>query len=174
LILIVAFSAIIAFRLRVSNAQKQIIQNKNKENELLLGEIHHRVKNNLQVISSLLSLQERNITDETAKAAIMDGKERVQSMGLIHKMLYQQNNFSEINMSEYIEKLISGLLESFGKRSEDFELNYDIKDVNLDVDTAIPLGLIINELVVNALKHAYTVTYIQSSEHFIFNCELSI
>jgi two-component system, sensor histidine kinase PdtaS len=131
---------------------------KNTENELLLGEIHHRVKNNLQVISSLLSLQERNITDETAKAAILEGKERVQSMGLIHKMLYQQNNFSGINMSEYIEKLISGLLDSFGKKSEEFTLNYDIKGINLDVDTAIPLGLIINELVVNALKHAYSIT----------------
>jgi len=158
LIMIIAFSVIIWNRLRVSNTQKQIIQKKNKENELLLGEIHHRVKNNLQVISSLLSLQERNITDKTAKAAILDGKERVQSMGLIHKMLYQQNNFSGINMSEYIEKLIAGLLDSFGKNSDDFELNYDIKKINLDVDTAIPLGLIINELVVNALKHAYAVT----------------
>jgi two-component system, sensor histidine kinase PdtaS len=147
------------------NKQQLIITNQNKdltksnrEKELLLGEIHHRVKNNLQVISSLLSLQERNITDEAAKAAILDGKERVQSMGLIHKMLYQQNNFSGINMGDYIEKLISGLLDSFGKKSEDFELNYDIKDINLDVDTAIPLGLIINELVVNSLKHAYTLT----------------
>jgi len=158
LILIITFAVIIWNRLRITNSQKQVIQNKNKENELLLGEIHHRVKNNLQVISSLLSLQERNITDETAKAAILDGKERVQSMGLIHKMLYQQNNFSGINMSEYIEKLISGLLDSFGKSSDDFELNYNIKDINLDVDTAIPLGLIINELVVNALKHAYAKT----------------
>ncbi|HNP17296.1 MAG TPA: tetratricopeptide repeat protein [Fulvivirga sp.] len=158
LLLIIVFSFIIWNRLRISNTQKQIIQTKNTENELLLGEIHHRVKNNLQVISSLLSLQERNTTDKTTKAAILDGKERVQSMGLIHNMLYQQNNFSGINMSEYIEKLIAGLLDSFGKKPEDFELKYDIKNINLDVDTAIPLGLIINELVVNALKHAYSAT----------------
>jgi two-component system, sensor histidine kinase PdtaS len=156
--LIIVFAIVVFKRLKITRKQKLLIEEKNKENELLLGEIHHRVKNNLQVISSLLSLQERNITDETAKAAILDGKERVQSMGLIHKMLYQQNNFSGINMSEYIEKLISGLLDSFGKKSEEFALNYDIKDINLDVDTAIPLGLIINELVVNALKHAYSVT----------------
>lgn len=158
LALIIIFSIIIVHRLRVSNTQKRLIEEKNKENELLLGEIHHRVKNNLQVISSLLSLQERDITDETAKAAILEGKERVQSMGLIHKMLYQQNNFSGINMSEYIKKLISGLLDSFGKNSNDFELNYNIKNISLDVDTAIPLGLIINELVINSLKHAYTIT----------------
>jgi len=156
--LIIGFTIVVYNRLKITRKQKLLIEQKNKENELLLGEIHHRVKNNLQVISSLLSLQERNITDETAKAAILDGKERVQSMGLIHKMLYQQNNFSGINMSEYIEKLISGLLDSFGKNSDEFELNYDINDISLDVDTAIPLGLIINELVVNALKHAYTIT----------------
>ncbi len=155
LLLIVIFSLIIYNRLKVTRKQKILIEKKNKENELLLGEIHHRVKNNLQVISSLLSLQEANITDETAKAAILDGKERVHSMGLIHKMLYQQNDFSGIDMGEYIKTLVTGLLDSFGKNPDQFELNYDIEDIHLDVDTAIPLGLILNELVVNSLKHAF-------------------
>jgi len=147
------------------NTQQLIITNQNedltksnKKNKLLLGEIHHRVKNNLQVIYSLLSLQERSITDSTAKAAILDGKERVKSIGLIHKLLYQQNDFSGIKMNDYIEKLVAGLVETFGKNIDDFDLNFDVNDINLDVDTAIPLGLIINELVINALKHAYEVT----------------
>ena len=92
---------------------------KNTENELLLGEIHHRVKNNLQVISSLLSLQEKNIKDETAKRAILEGKERVKSMGLIHKMLYQNDNYSGIEMTAYIETLVSSLMLSFGLKSSD-------------------------------------------------------
>ncbi len=131
------------------------VKEKNKENELLLGEIHHRVKNNLQVISSLLSLQERNITDKTAKAAIIEGKERVQSMGLIHKLLYQKNRFSGIDMNEYVQKLIDGLLDSFGKSKDEMELDIDFKRINLDVDTAVPIGLILNELVINCLKYAY-------------------
>lgn len=144
-------------QLIITNQNKEFTKS-NKENKLLLGEIHHRVKNNLQVIYSLLSLQERSITDKTAKAAILDGKERVKSIGLIHKLLYQQDNFSGIKMNDYIHKLVAGLLETFGKNIDDFELNFDVNDIKLDVDTAIPLGLIINELVVNSLKHAYTVT----------------
>jgi len=135
-----------------------LIEEKNTENELLLGEIHHRVKNNLQVISSLLSLQERNITDKTAKAAILEGKERVQSMGLIHKLLYQENNFAGIDMNDYVQKLVDGLLDSFGVSKEEMELDIDFSKIELDVDTAVPIGLMINELVINSLKYAFEGT----------------
>ena len=155
LLLILIFSFIIVKRLRISNAQKLIIEQKNAENELLLGEIHHRVKNNLQVISSLLGLQERSINDKSAKAAIIEGKERVKSMGLIHKLLYQHDNYSGVEMNDYVNKLIHGLLDSFGMDKSNIKLNLDFSKIKLDVDTAIPVGLIINELVINSLKYAY-------------------
>lgn len=134
------------------------VKAKNAENELLLGEIHHRVKNNLQVISSLLSLQEKSITDVTAKKAILEGKERVKSMGLIHKMLYQNDNFSGIEMTDYISNLIEGLMESFGMSSSELDLDTEFDAIRLDVDSAIPIGLIINELVINTFKYAFTKT----------------
>ncbi|MBL4668756.1 MAG: tetratricopeptide repeat protein [Flavobacteriales bacterium] len=155
LLLILIFSFVIVKRLRISNAQKLIIEQKNAENELLLGEIHHRVKNNLQVISSLLGLQERSINDKSAKAAIIEGKERVKSMGLIHKLLYQHDNYSGVEMNDYVNKLIHGLLDSFGMDKSNIKLNLDFSKIKLDVDTAIPVGLIINELVINSLKYAY-------------------
>ncbi|MFT5668875.1 MAG: two-component sensor histidine kinase [Vicingaceae bacterium] len=155
-LIVLALLAIVVIRLyRKARRQKENLAKKNKENELLLGEIHHRVKNNLQVISSLLSLQERSITDKAAKAAILEGKERVQSMGLIHNLLYQNNNFSGIEMHVYIEKLITGLFDTFGISEDNFDLDIAFDKINVDIDTAIPLGLIINELVVNALKYAY-------------------
>lgn len=156
LLVVVLFGFIFYRKLIESRRQRKIIEDKNKENELLLGEIHHRVKNNLQVISSLLSLQEKNISDVNAKKAILEGKERVKSMGLIHKMLYQNDNFSGIEMNDYIIKLVEGLMDSFGMTADDLEFKGDISQIKLDVDTAIPLGLIINELVINALKYAYT------------------
>ena len=140
-------------RRKVHNEQ---LAEKNAENELLLGEIHHRVKNNLQVISSLLSLQEKNLTDVSAKKAILEGKERVKSMGLIHKMLYQNDSFSGIEMNHYVTTLVNELLDTFGR--PEVELNTDFSAIRLDVDTAVPVGLIVNELVINALKYAYTQT----------------
>lgn len=133
--------------------QKHEVEEKNIENELLLSEIHHRVKNNLQVISSLLSLQERAVTDENAKTAIQDGKERIQSMELVHKLLYQNGKYSGINIHEYIQKLVDGLYKSFGKNITNGKVKIDVPPYILDVDTAIPLGLILNELAVNSLKH---------------------
>ena len=145
----------IIYKLVQTSKQKTVILQKNKENELLLGEIHHRVKNNLQVISSLLSLQEKNISDDAAKQAILEGKERVKSMGLIHKMLYQNDNFSGVEMKQYIQELIRGLQDSFGLSSNEVQVSSTIHDIKLDVDSAIPIGLIINELIINAFKYAF-------------------
>lgn len=143
---------------RLAKEQKSIIEQKNKENELLLSEIHHRVKNNLQVISSLLSLQERSMESGSAKSAIHEGKERVKSMELVHKMLYQGNSFSGIEMKDYVDKLSLGLIESFGLDKKNVEIITGFKAITLDVDAAIPLGLILNELIVNSLKHAVSTT----------------
>ena len=158
LILIIGFSLYIANRLKLSNQQKLVIEQKNHENELLLGEIHHRVKNNLQVISSLLSLQERSIDDKATKSAIAEGKERVKSMGLIHKMLYQNDNYSGVEMDNYGKELVKGLIDSFGIKDTDIDVNLNFSQLKLDVDTAIPIGLIINELVINTLKYAFEKT----------------
>lgn len=148
LIIVIIFIVVLISRMR-------LIRDKNKENELLLGEIHHRVKNNLQVISSLLSLQEKSLDDESAKKAILEGKERVKSMGLIHKMLYQNDNYSGIEMDDYIQNLLKGLLDSFGMDKNKIQIETNIHKLKLDVDSAIPVGLIINELVINSLKYAY-------------------
>ena len=126
-----------------------------KEKELLLREIHHRVKNNLQVISSLLSLQSRFIEDENALEAIKEGRDRVKSMALIHQNLYQEDNLTGIKVQAYFEKLVNSLFNSYNISPERIKLDTDIQDINLDVDTIIPLGLIVNELVSNALKHAF-------------------
>ena len=162
---LLAFLALTNFRKKqkaneLLQAQKKTIEQKNAENEVLLGEIHHRVKNNLQVISSLLSLQERNLDNDAAKSAVMEGKERVKSMELVHKMLYQENSFGGIEMKEYVLNLGKGLINSFGLNSveEQVVMQADFGKVTLDIDTAIPLGLILNELIVNSLKYATQTT----------------
>ena len=137
-------------------AQNEMIELKNKENEILLAEIHHRVKNNLQVISSLLSLQGKSIEDKTARIAIESGKQRIKSMELVHKMLYESSTYSFIEMKEFTEKLVQNLSDVFGIEKKNFLFNYSSPPLNLDIDTAVPLALILNELVVNVFKYANT------------------
>ena len=154
-VLMLLLALVLYFGYKRKKAGNIILAEKNEENQLLLGEIHHRVKNNLQVISSLLALQERNITDEKAKAAIVEGRERVQSIGLIHKHLYQNNHFSTVEMKSYVSHLMDGLIGTLGEKSKPVKLELNIEECHVDIDTAIPLGLMINELVVNALKYAF-------------------
>ncbi|MFT7615035.1 MAG: two-component sensor histidine kinase/tetratricopeptide (TPR) repeat protein [Ulvibacter sp.] len=128
---------------------------KNQENELLLKEIHHRVKNNLQTISSLLSLQSESISDKGAFDAVQESKNRVTSMALIHQKLYQGENLAAIEMRDYFETIGKAIIESFGEKAENISLKVEMKDVELDVDTAVPVGLITNELITNSIKHAF-------------------
>lgn len=144
-------------------AQKEL-QEKNKlvsealaDKELLLKEIHHRVKNNLQVVSSLLGLQSEYIKDESALSAINEGRNRVRSMSLIHQNLYKEHNLKGISMKSYLDKLISGLFDTYNINEDKIKLSLTIQDLDLDVDTVVPLGLITNELVSNALKHAFKI-----------------
>jgi|GEM_PF-2539299 len=125
------------------------------EKEVLLREIHHRVKNNLQIISSLLNLQSSYLKDETSRDVLKESKDRVKSMAMIHQKLYQSGNFEEIEMGEYIEYLVNGLFSSYGVDSDKIKLNTDLQKIYLDIDTAIPLGLIINEIITNSIKHAF-------------------
>ncbi len=125
-----------------------------KEKEVLLREIHHRVKNNLQVISSLLNLQKNYISDPAILDIFRSSQNRIRSMALLHEKLYQQNNLIEIDLSDYIQDLISNLFDSYNLSSH-ISLKLNITDIHLDVDLSLNIGLIINELVSNALKHAF-------------------
>ncbi|MUG93406.1 GAF domain-containing protein [Scytonema sp. UIC 10036] len=126
-----------------------------KEKEILLKEVHHRVKNNLQTISSLLRLQSDYIKDEKALASFKDSQNRIRSMALIHEKLYQSKDLFRIDFAEYIRELATNLLRSYSARAQTVTLKIDAQDIWLNIDTAIPCGLIINELVLNSLKHAF-------------------
>jgi len=155
LIIVTVLSCILYFLVRKYLRQKFILAKAVSDKDLLLREIHHRVKNNLQMVSSLLSLQSRSIDDETALKAINDGKSRVRSMAIIHQDLYQQDNLTGVNVQSYLEKLCSELFATYNINDEEIQLKLDIENIDADVDTLVPLGLIINELVTNSLKYAF-------------------
>ncbi len=137
------------------NKKKNILlENQNEEKEFLLKEIHHRVKNNLGIVSSLLDLQADKIKDPKIISAIEESRNRVYSMSMIHQKLYQGNNLSTIGMKEYFIDLSKHILDSYGSE-QTVDYSYDLEDMQLDVDSAIPLGLIVNELLTNAFKHAF-------------------
>ena len=135
-------------------AEKQIKASL-KEKEVLLKEIHHRVKNNLQIISSLLKLQSRSIKDEQTLAMFNESQSRIRTMALIHESLYQSNDLSRINFAEYIQKLVANLLRSYEINSSAIKPVINVDNVFLEIDVAVPCGLIINELVSNSLKYAF-------------------
>ena len=140
---------------RKISAQKSTINKALEQKDILLREIHHRVKNNLQVISSLLSLQSRSETDPNVATALKQGQDRVQSMALIHQNLYEEESLLGVEVQAYFEKLIGNLFQSYNISPDRVKLAMDVADINLDVDTIIPVGLIINELISNALKYAF-------------------
>jgi PAS domain S-box-containing protein len=125
-----------------------------QEKEILLKEVHHRVKNNLQVVSSLLSLQSECIKDKQTVEMFRESQNRIKSMALIHEKLYRSKDISKINFSEYIRSLSGNLVRSYETVSG-VRLNLNVEDIYLGIDAAIPCGLIINELVSNSLKHAF-------------------
>ncbi len=133
-----------------------IINKQSAELETLNKEIHHRVKNNLQVISSMLDLQSQTLNDAKATAIIKEGIQRVQSMAFIHQNLYQGNAVNSVNMNEYIRTLSGHLFQTYNIRTDKIQLHTQIENLGLHTDTAIPLGMILNELISNALKYAFT------------------
>ncbi len=126
-----------------------------KEKELLLREIHHRVKNNMQVISSLLSLQSGQIKDSRYAEIFNDTKTRIKTMSLVHEKLYMSKDMASIDFDDYIRDLSEGLFSVYKASARDISLTVDAENVFLNVDTAIPCGLVINELLSNSLKHAF-------------------
>ncbi len=124
------------------------------EKDVLMKEIHHRVKNNLQVISGLLELQSKSLTDETARDALMEGRNRVRSMSLIHQNLYQFENISSIDLKQFVNDLCRQVEMVFHKKNNVL-MNIEVPYLQLDIDTAVPLGLIMNELLSNSFKYAF-------------------
>ena len=124
-----------------------------REKDVLLREIHHRVKNNMQILSSLLRLQRRRVDHALVRGALFDSELRIRSMALIHEKLYQSESLSSVEMGEYVDTLCRELLRMEGSRPRKLEL--DIKEISLGLDTALPCGLIINELVCNSMKYAF-------------------
>lgn len=135
--------------------KNELIEKRNADNELLLKEIHHRVKNNLQTISSLLNLQSASISDPFALEAVQESKNRVQSMALIHQKLYQGEELAAVEMKDYFRTMSETMLDSFGRKAENVHLSIQMEEMELDVDRAIPIGLITNELLTNSLKYAF-------------------
>ncbi len=125
-----------------------------KEKEVLLKEIHHRVKNNLQVISSILNLQSSFVTDEHTLEILQESRNRIRSMAIIHENLYRTEDFSSINFSSYLENLTTNLIASY-RINEEVVLKTNLSNVDLVLDQAIPCGLLVNELITNALKYAW-------------------
>ncbi|MFV0570922.1 MAG: histidine kinase dimerization/phosphoacceptor domain -containing protein [Xanthomarina gelatinilytica] len=138
-------------KLQVLNLE---LETKNKQNELLLKEIHHRVKNNLELVKSLISLQSAQLEDSATKNAMIASQNRVQSMGIIHQKLYQGENLGSIEMKDYFINLSEGILDSFNTEDQ-IKIECAMEQLELDVDTAVPIGLIVNELLTNALKYAF-------------------
>jgi two-component sensor histidine kinase len=146
------------YELKITISDLTEIQNKlsvkNNENVLLLKEIHHRVKNNLEVVSGLLALQSAKIDDPTMQEVMLASQNRVQSMGILHQKLYQSEHLAFIEMKNYFENLCMNVLDSYNE-SERIKVTIDMEALELDVDTALPLGLIVNELLTNSLKYAF-------------------
>jgi two-component sensor histidine kinase len=142
---------VLSFLVLMIRNKSKILADKNHENELLLKEIHHRIKNNFQRISSLLELQYKNIENAELKGILEEGQNRINAMSMIHNRLYQSNDISAISFKDYCRDLVNENAKLFNVK--DFHLDICMEDVMIDVDTAIPLGLILNELTSNAFKY---------------------
>jgi two-component sensor histidine kinase len=131
------------------------LDKRNAENELLLKEIHHRVKNNLEIVSGLLALQAAQIDHPSAQAVMQSSQNRVLSMGIIHQKLYQKENLAAIEMKDYFQNLSESVLDTFNATGR-IKIMLPMQTLDMDIDTAVPIGLITNELITNAIKYAFT------------------
>lgn len=132
-----------------------LLQRSNQEKAVMLREIHHRVKNNLQIISSLLKLQSNTINDQAVLEIFSASLNRISSMATVHELLYRSADFSEINYREYLGKLMDSLISTMQGKNQIIKLNMQVENINININTAVPLGLLINEIVTNSLKHGF-------------------
>ena len=142
---------------RLQKQKKQITAQSDRL-KWMMKELHHRVKNNLQIVSSLLNLQTYRLKDEESISAIKESQLRVQAMSLIHQRLYQVDDVSKVNFKLYLDDLVDTLMRSFGFNSTDFDLQIHVEKEFLDVDMVMPMGLLVNEILTNSFKYAYTET----------------
>ncbi|MNE00437.1 Blue-light-activated histidine kinase 2 [compost metagenome] len=127
-----------------------------EQKEFMMGEIHHRVKNNLQMVHAILDLQARDLKDPESVKLIEDSLNRINAISLIHQKLYQTDNIRAVRMDEYLRELVDDLVHHFRKEiSKQIRVHYDLDDLNLDIETALPIGLIVAELVTNSCKYAF-------------------
>lgn len=134
--------------------QEQQMRRSLEEKEVLLKEVHHRVKNNLQLISSLLNLQARKSQDRAVSSAIEESQARIRTIALVHELLYRSDDLSRVNFAQYVKKLVANLLQSLCPDGK-IHASIEAEPVELDIDKAVASGLIVNELVTNSLKHAF-------------------
>ncbi|MGB0293707.1 MAG: sensor histidine kinase [Flavobacteriaceae bacterium] len=151
------------------------------QKNMLLKEVHHRVKNNLQTVSSLLSIQSRGVDDENTKKLLKNSQRRVLTMAMIHEMLYKKDEHVElVPLAPYLQELSESLIASSNaKNSLDINLELNIPDVNLKVDTIISLGLIVNEIITNSIKYAFNpkekgIIYLKIEQHSEYTYQLNI
>jgi len=152
---------------------KEHIEASLREKEVLLKEIHHRVKNNLAIVSSLLQMQSRRTKDDQANEILRDSHNRIASIALVHETLYSSEDLANIDFAQYITKLTTHLWNSYNTKSQPIEIITQIENVGLDIEVAVPCGLIINELISNALKYAFPdhrfgeikIKFYQENEH---------
>ncbi len=155
LVLLLGLSVTLYNQNQTVKASRQQISEQSDQLKLMMKELHHRVKNNLAIVSSLLKIQSSKIEDEKAVKAVRQGQQRVEAMSLIHQRLYQTDKVTNINIKEYINDLAESLMSAYGYKSDEFDLKINVEKEQLDVDLAIPMGLIINELLTNSFKYAY-------------------
>lgn len=154
IVLLFMYRVILDKNIALSHTNQQINEQSQKV-QTLIQELHHRVKNNLQIVSSLLNLQSSRLRDKDAQNALTVSRQRIEAMSIIHNSLYQHDSTNMFNMKEYVTSLIDSIRQSFGLQSEEVEIKLDVMVKDLDVDAALPLGLILNEWITNAFKHAY-------------------
>ncbi len=150
-----SYSVLVARDITERKIAEDQLKSSLKEKEVLLKEIHHRVKNNLQIISSLLNLQTEQIQDPRDLEIFRESQDRIKSMAIIHEQLYQSQDLAHINFASYIQSMMVHLFNSYSAHSRIINLKTSLEQINFEIDTAIPCGLIINELVSNSLKHAF-------------------
>lgn len=169
IVLVVLLAGFLFYRWRVNQLQKintrldNMVQEKTadlqvslEQKDLLMREIHHRVKNNLQVISTLLELQLAEIKDDNARKALQESQTRVRSIALVHQQLYQKENIVTIGIPDFVKDLFDQVTSIYNTKNQDIRLHNHIQPLFLDIDTAIPLGLILNELMTNSYKYAFS------------------
>lgn len=132
-----------------------LVHEKNKEKDILLKEVHHRVKNNLQMIYSLFNMQSRQVNNEYTREILSQGKTRIKAISLVHQLLYQSENFNDINIQDYINSLKENLTSIYGDSDKNIEIHVNVYGMSLNIDKAIPVGLILNELLTNSYKYAF-------------------